>query len=197
MKRKDTMIPFFEHWHSLAGRFEHAAEWLLIFDYEGTLMPTTRRPSQAKLSEVVRRKLRRLILREHCAVAVVSERSLADLRHRVGIHHLIYMGNHGLDIESNGWGFASPAGEQTGRPLHWNRGSAVNWLRRVLSRRTLVFYLGDGAMDEVAFQALAKVGVTLRVGMKKGSAAAYYVSRQSDVRLVLDKLIAVGRHTSG
>src|ERR1017187_3012872 len=164
------MIPFFQHWQALAGRFEHAAEWLLIFDYEGTLAPTTRRPSQAKLSEVVRRKLRRLILREHCAVAVVSERSLSDLRHRVGIHHLIYMGNHGSEIESNGWGFASPEGDQPGGPLHWNRGSAVNWLRRVVSRRTLVFYLGDGPVDEIAFQTLAKVGVTLRVGRKKGSA---------------------------
>ena len=191
------MIPFFQHWQALAGRFEHAAEWLLIFDYEGTLMPTTRRPSHGKLSDIVRRKLRRLILRDNCAVAVVSERSLADLRHRVGIHHLIYMGNHGLEIESNGWGFAPPDGGQAGRPLHWNRGSAVNWLRRVVSPRTLVFYLGDGPLDEIAFQALAKVGVTLRVGKKKGSAAAYYVQRQSDVRQVLDKLIAVGKYAGG
>ena len=190
------MIPFFPHWQALAARFEHAAEWLLIFDYEGTLVPSPRRPSQAKLSVVVRRKLQRLILREHCAVAVVSERSLSDLRHRVGIHHLIYIGNHGLEIESNGWGFAPLEGEQAGRPLHWNRGSAVNWLRRVVSRRTLVFYFGDGPMDELAFQALAKVGVTLRVGKKKGSAAAYYVQRQSNVRQVLDKLIAVRKHAS-
>jgi len=191
------MIPFFQHWQALAGRFEHAAEWLLIFDYEGTLVPATRRSSQAKLPEVVRRKLRRLILRDHCAVAVVSERSLADLRHRIGIHHLIYMGSHGLEIEGNGWGFAPPEGDQTGRPFHWNRGSAVNWLRRVVSPRTLVFYLGDGPLDEIAFHTLAKVGVTLRVGRKKGSAAAYYVQRQSDVRQVLDKLIAVGKYASG
>jgi len=191
------MISFFQHWQALAGRFEHAAEWLLIFDYEGTLVPATRPPFQAKLSDVVRRKLRRLILRDHCSVAVVSERSLPDLRHRVGIHHLIYMGNHGLDIESNGWGFASPEGGQAVRPLHWNRGSAVNWLRRMVSPRTLVFYLGDGPMDEIAFHTLAKVGVTLRVGRKKGSAAAYYVQRQSDVRQVLDKLIAVGKYASG
>jgi len=51
-------------------------------------------------------------------------------------------------------------------------------------------------MDELAFQALAKVGVTLRVGKKKGSAAAYYVQRQSNVRQVLDKLIAVRKHAS-
>ena len=189
-------MPFFQHWEALADRFEHSAEWLLIFDYERTLIPETRRPCETRLSEIVRRKLRRLTRRGNCAVAVISERSLSELRHRVAIHHLIYMGSHGSEIEGNGWGFSLPAGGEAGRPFRWNRGSAVNWLRRVVSRGTLVFYLGGGPMDEIAFQALAKVGVTLRVGKKRGSAAAYYVQRQSDVRPVLDKLIAVGRHAN-
>jgi trehalose-6-phosphatase len=187
------MRPFFARWPALVRRFQKAEEWLLMFDYDGTLAPIVLRPSHARLSDAIRRKLRRLTLRDKCAVAVVSGRSLSDLRRRVGIHHLIYVGNHGLDIESNGWGFAHHQTSEAGRERHWDKGSAVNWLRRVMLRRTLVFYIGDGPTDENAFRVLAKDGVTLRVGRKNDSAAAYYVQRQTDVSRVLDKLIAVGK----
>ena len=186
------MRSFFTHWPELAMRFRDAKEWLLMFDYDGTLAPIALRPTQARLSEAMRRKLRQLVLRDKCVVAVVSKRSLPDLRRRVSLHHIIYIGNHGLEIESNGWGFAYPDAPQAGRELHWTKGSAVNWLRRMVPRRTLVFYLGGDLTDEDAFRALAKDGITLRVAKKKDSAAAYYIRSQADVALILDKLIAVG-----
>src|SRR6185437_10154763 len=118
------MRSFFTHWPELAMRFRDAKEWLLMFDYDGTLAPIALRPSQARLSEAIRRKLRQLVLRDKCVVAVVSKRSLPDLRRRVSLHHIIYIGNHGLEIESNGWGFAYPDAPQAGRELHWTKGSA-------------------------------------------------------------------------
>jgi trehalose-6-phosphatase len=203
---RSKMLSFFAHWPELARRFQMAGEWLLMFDYDGTLAPTALHPSQAKLSDIIRRKLRQLSLRDQCAVAVVSGRALSDLRRRVGLRHVIYIGNHGLEIESNGWGFEHPQAHEARRQLksiprpHWNKGSAANWLRRVVSRRTLVLYIGDGPTDEDAFRALAGDDVTLRVGKKKDSAATYYIQRQADVPLVLDKLIDLGsrpdRHRS-
>src|SRR5665213_502377 len=74
---------FFAHWPDLARRFQKAEEWLLMFDYDGTLAPIVLRPSHARLSDANRRKLRRLALRDKCAVGVLSGRSLSDLRQRV------------------------------------------------------------------------------------------------------------------
>lgn len=66
-------------------------------DYDGTLTPIVARPELAVLDEDMRETLRRLAA--HCTTAIISGRSLEDVRDLVGIEELYYAGNHGFEIE--------------------------------------------------------------------------------------------------
>ncbi len=68
---------------------------LYAFDFDGTLAPIVTKPTLAKASARTERLLNEL---ERCAeVAVISGRSVADLRSRVGVRGAHLIGNHGLE----------------------------------------------------------------------------------------------------
>jgi len=71
----------------------------LFLDYDGTLVPIERTPDRAVLPP--RKKSFLEALSERMFVCIVSGRSLADVRRRVGIDGLAYIGNHGLEAS---WG---------------------------------------------------------------------------------------------
>ncbi|MDE2040246.1 MAG: trehalose-phosphatase [Elusimicrobia bacterium] len=73
--------------------------YFLGLDFDGTLAPLRRSPELACLPARNRRALRRLRRLPSVRVAVISGRALADLKRRVGVPGLIYVGNHGLEIE--------------------------------------------------------------------------------------------------
>ncbi len=75
----------------------------VLLDFDGTLAPIVARPSEARLPPLPRSVLARLARRQGCHVAVISGRSLPDLRERVGLRDLVYVGNHGLEIAGPGW----------------------------------------------------------------------------------------------
>lgn len=68
----------------------------LFLDFDGTLSPIVETPERAVLPDGMRSSL------EHLSgvfpLAVVSGRTLQDLRARIGIEGLIYAGNHGAEI---------------------------------------------------------------------------------------------------
>jgi trehalose 6-phosphate synthase/phosphatase len=70
----------------------------LLLDFDGTLAPIVSSPDRARLSARTRKTLSVLASRPNTVVAVISGRSLEDIRHRVGLRELIYAGNHGLEI---------------------------------------------------------------------------------------------------
>jgi len=74
------------------------ARRLLLFDFDGTLAPIRPRPGQARLPAATRRVLQRLAAQADTQVGIVSGRSLEDVRQRVGLPGLLYVGNHGLEI---------------------------------------------------------------------------------------------------
>lgn len=69
---------------------------VLFLDYDGTLTPIVNRPEDANLSIEMKNVL------ELCAnqfdVAIVSGRDLDDVKTRVGLKNLIYVGSHGFRI---------------------------------------------------------------------------------------------------
>ncbi len=75
---------------------------LLALDYDGTLAPIAARPEAAELPAATRGVLARLAARPDTDVAVVSGRTLEDVRARVGLAGVYYAGNHGLEIEGPG-----------------------------------------------------------------------------------------------
>lgn len=68
---------------------------LLAFDFDGTLTPIVARPGDARLSTGVSARL--ATLAAHLPVAVVTGRSVADVRGRLGFEPRYIVGNHGAE----------------------------------------------------------------------------------------------------
>jgi trehalose 6-phosphate phosphatase len=85
-----------------------APHLLFSLDFDGTLAPIVDRPDQAVLPGATGEILRELHDDPSVTISIVSGRSLADVKARVGIRGLIYSGNHGLEIEGPGIRFVHP-----------------------------------------------------------------------------------------
>ena len=75
--------------------------------------------------------------------------------------------------------------------VEWNKGSAVDWLRRRLgvpAERTV--FIGDDATDEDAFRVLGH-GITIRVGPGARSLARYHLRDPAQVTELLGWLLGV------
>jgi trehalose-phosphatase len=72
----------------------------LFLDFDGTIVRIRRKPELARLSPARRKILENLSQR--LFIAVISGRSLADIRAQVGIPGLTYAGSHGLEISFRG-----------------------------------------------------------------------------------------------
>lgn len=68
----------------------------VFLDYDGTLTPIVERPELAVLSKEMRQAVRQLS--ETCPTAVISGRSLDEVREMVGLPGIYYAGSHGFDI---------------------------------------------------------------------------------------------------
>jgi trehalose-phosphatase len=89
----------FEDWESIQAWIRQAENLFLFLDYDGTLTPIVSRPELALCSSKVKSYLEQLRDLPSVYLAIVSGRSLEDLRKKVGVLDIIYVGNHGLEIE--------------------------------------------------------------------------------------------------
>ena len=94
-----------EHWDEVETRLIGARSICVLADFDGTLSPLVDRPDEAELPRAARRVLKALASRKRVIVGVVSGRALKDIRERVGLQGLWYVGNHGFEI-------ARPTGEE-------------------------------------------------------------------------------------
>ncbi len=82
----------------LARLAEDPARAALLLDVDGVLAPIVPVPHEAAVPEETRAELRRLH-RRYALVACISGRSGADARRVVGVGELVYVGEHGLELE--------------------------------------------------------------------------------------------------
>ena len=75
---------------------------LLFLDFDGTLTPIMDTPKKAVLSCRAKDLLRKLAVLFGASLVVISGRSLKDIKSRIGIKKIVYVGNHGLEIEGPG-----------------------------------------------------------------------------------------------
>ena len=87
-------------WERIQGRIQQARNIFLLLDYDGTLTPIVSRPELALCPPEVKRLLEELRDFPHVDLAVISGRALEDIRERVGISRITYIGNHGLSIQN-------------------------------------------------------------------------------------------------
>ena len=89
------MKHFLESWDAIEQKMEGQMV-VLCLDYDGTLTPIADTPDLAILSSENRCLLENLAKR--CTLAIVSGRALDDVKAKVNLKNIMYIGNHGLEI---------------------------------------------------------------------------------------------------
>lgn len=105
-------------WDVVAARVKGAEHILLLIDYDGTLTPIVKKPELANLSLQMKECLQELAGNPHLTLGIISGRTMEDLQERVGLNGIIYVGNHGLEIEGPGITYVNPVARETKPFLH-------------------------------------------------------------------------------
>ncbi len=90
----------FEDWERIQARIQQTQNLFLFLDYDGTLTPIVSRPEVALCASGVKRHLEKLRDLPGVSLAIISGRSIEDVREKVGVSGITYVGNHGLEIEN-------------------------------------------------------------------------------------------------
>ncbi len=120
----------FDDWDVLREKFK--GKRLLIFlDYDGTLTPIVRTPERAVISAATKNELALLSQDPCCKIAIISGRSLEDVRSKLVLKNVVYSGNHGLEIKGPGIRYA--------QALPSSHRASLLALKRDLGKKIAVF----------------------------------------------------------
>jgi len=86
-----------QEWEQVSRRLAAAPRVALFSDFDGTLAPLASHPDRARLPARTRAALKQLRSLPHVTLGIASGRSLSDLRRRVGLKGVCYVGTHGLE----------------------------------------------------------------------------------------------------
>jgi trehalose-phosphatase len=110
------MEHLFSVWQEISERVRAADQVLLLSDFDGTLSPIAGRPEEAVLPHDTRRAIEGLATAQRVGMAVISGRALSDIKKKMGIRGITYVGNHGIEIEGPWLKFVYPPAESL-RPV--------------------------------------------------------------------------------
>lgn len=82
---------------AIIRRLGRARRLLLVLDFDGTLAPIVGDPERARIEPELLRALRKVVHRPRTRVAIISGRSLRDLRGKLRLPGAVLLGNHGLE----------------------------------------------------------------------------------------------------
>ena len=91
--------PLFAAWDEIEAALCEATSVVVMSDFDGTLAAIRPHPEQVQLGARVRAALAQLITKE-VLVGIVSGRSLPDVRKRVGLDGICYVGCHGYSLQA-------------------------------------------------------------------------------------------------
>jgi trehalose-phosphatase len=148
----------------------------LFLDFDGVLAPIVERPEDAIPPPETRAELERLV-GTYALVAIVSGRTTEDVRARVGVDGIVYVGSHGLELE--------PQAERWRRTLAAFAADAP-WPQRDVEVKGLAvaFHFRGRADEREAVRQLDKIAESAR---EEGLVARYG-------RKILEVLPPVGSH---
>jgi trehalose 6-phosphate phosphatase len=89
----------FQRRNELIKCVREATQILLFLDYDGTLTAIVARPEMAVLPLQAKEVLARISRNDVFKLAIISGRSLEDVKILIGLENVAYAGNHGLEIE--------------------------------------------------------------------------------------------------
>jgi trehalose 6-phosphate phosphatase len=151
---------------ALIARLTSAPDETGIFlDFDGVLAPIVSRPEDAYPPAETRAELERLVAR-YALVCVVSGRAGEDVRARVGVDGVVYVGSHGLEL--------NPEAERWRQRIR-DFASDVPWAEShtELKGLTVAFHFRDAADERAAVRELEGIaeratdeGLVARFGRK-------------------------------
>lgn len=146
----------------------------LFLDYDGTLTPIVRTPERAVISAKNRAVLRKLTGCAACKVAIISGRSLEDVKKLVGVKGIVYSGNHGFEIEGPKIKFQRPlpAGYKT------NLERIKKDLTSKLARVKGAFVEDKGATLSLHYRLADKKGALLAAAIFKSCVKLYLMRKK-------------------
>ncbi|HSB32909.1 MAG TPA: bifunctional alpha,alpha-trehalose-phosphate synthase (UDP-forming)/trehalose-phosphatase [Nitrospirota bacterium] len=146
--KAETCRPVFDHAPEMQERLADRKLFLFL-DYDGTLTPIAESPEQARMSD----EMRSLLVRANAKspVAVISGRTLRDVRERVGLEGIVYAGNHGAEIWDGGKTVLCPGLADGGKALQ----ELLNALRKALAHIRGVLVEDKGLTASVHFRMVA------------------------------------------
>ena len=124
---------------------------LLFFDYDGTLTPIVERPELAILPPSTKELLKRVS--DFHKLAIISGRSLAEIKKLVGLDGIYYAGNHGFEISGPGIELIKPEAERTRSTL----AEICKKLRRKLGHIEGAMVEDKGLTASVHYRLVARV----------------------------------------
>jgi trehalose 6-phosphate phosphatase len=133
-----TAEPLFRDLDRLTSVIDRAGHMLVALDYDGTLAPIAETPEAAHMEPETEALLRELAASDRISLAIVSGRSLADLRKRLPVGGVIHVGNHGLEIEGAGVSFVHEGASMLHRVVDlacWDLEAALESVRGVRVER--------------------------------------------------------------
>ncbi|MBI2555823.1 MAG: trehalose-phosphatase, partial [Planctomycetes bacterium] len=81
----------------------HAREkTILLTDFDGTLTPIRKHPDLAALSEEIRQTLIKFTQDKAIFLGIITGRSLKQIKKLVNIQDVLYVANHGIELEGPG-----------------------------------------------------------------------------------------------
>jgi trehalose 6-phosphate phosphatase len=95
-------------WDIIARKLCSASGIYLFLDYDGTLTPIRRTPSAALLASATENILQHLAQLPGVEVAIVTGRSMEDIRRLVRVENIGFAANHGFNIYNNGTEWIHP-----------------------------------------------------------------------------------------
>ncbi len=90
----------FHHWAEVKRRLGRAARVALLLDFDGTLAPLRSRPEDVRMPNATREELARLAGHPRVRAFIISGRRLPDVRRKVGLRGVTYLGLHGWETRS-------------------------------------------------------------------------------------------------
>ncbi len=140
----------FHCWDHIAGRFQASSNIALFLDFDGTLAPLEPRPEDVWLDAATRRTLLHLTRSPRFRVWIVTGRRRADVRARIRVQGLRYLGLHGWEGRT-----AAPITDDSREAI----ACAKSWLSSLLLSVPGVWIEDKGLSLAVHYQSVTEDGV--------------------------------------
>lgn len=148
LSSRRSVPPLLDHTGEIRRSLGAGRVLALLLDFDGTIVPIAGDPGRVRLPGATTAVLSEIAAIPNSLVAILSGRSLDDVRDRVGLKGIVYAGNHGLEIAGDAWRWTYAEVQPATAAIK----ACCRWLRRRLRRIPGVLIEEKGLSASVHFR---------------------------------------------